>query len=128
MSCVMCHMSSVTSQLSTVNCHQRQQPKPQTLPLLTPPLCTVDWLTKTEPKFFLNKFKTKKSRRSAKNAQFCFSLIEGGTKRYLKGKDWSNMGFKVLIGPYGIFYGYKCKAQNTQIKFFLCTTVLESFP
>ena len=36
--------------LSPITCHQRQQPQPQTLPLLTPPLCTVGWFTKTEPK------------------------------------------------------------------------------
>ena len=34
LSCVMCHLSPVT-------CHQRQQRQPQTLPLLTSPLCTV---------------------------------------------------------------------------------------
>ena len=33
-----------------VTCHQCPKPQPQTLPLLTPSLCTVDWLTKKEPK------------------------------------------------------------------------------
>ena len=42
MSRVICHMSHVT-------CHQHQQPKPHTpAPLLTPSLCTIDWLAKTD--------------------------------------------------------------------------------
>ena len=53
MSCVACHMSPVTS-------HQHQQPQPQTLPLLTPPLCTVGWFAKTEPNYFLFFFIKKK--------------------------------------------------------------------
>ena len=34
-------MSPVTCQLSAVTCHQGKQPQPETLPLLTPPLCTL---------------------------------------------------------------------------------------
>ena len=35
-------------QVSCVTCQQQQQPQPQTLPMLIPELCTVDWFTKTE--------------------------------------------------------------------------------
>ena len=45
---VRCNLSCFTCNVSCVTCHQRQQP--QTLPLLTPLLCIVGWLTKTEPK------------------------------------------------------------------------------
>ena len=31
-----------------VTCHQPQQPQPQTLPLLTSPLCTLGWFAKTD--------------------------------------------------------------------------------
>ena len=49
-SCVRCHISGVTCHMSHVTCHLSpatchlslsQQPQPQTLPLLTLPLCTV---------------------------------------------------------------------------------------
>ena len=53
---VMCHVSHVSCHLSPVTCHQHQQPQQQTLPLLTPPLCTVVWLNKTEPKNTLHMF------------------------------------------------------------------------
>ena len=43
-------MSPVTCHMSPVTCHQRQHPQPQTIPLLTPPLCIVGWFTKTETK------------------------------------------------------------------------------
>ena len=33
--------------LSCVLCHKRQQPQPQTRPLLTPTLCTVGWFART---------------------------------------------------------------------------------
>ena len=50
MSCVTCHVSCVTCFVSPVTCHLPQQ---QTLPLLTPPLCTVGCLAKTpKPKNF----------------------------------------------------------------------------
>ena len=52
--CSMYHMLPVTYHLFCVTCHQRQQ----TLPLIPPPLCTVGWYTKTEPKY-PKKFKTK---------------------------------------------------------------------
>ena len=42
-------MSHVTSHLSHVTSHQRQQPEPQTLPLLTPSLFTVGWFSGTQP-------------------------------------------------------------------------------
>ena len=45
---IICQMSHVMLYLSPVTCHQ--QPQPQTLPQLTPPLCTVGWFNKTEPK------------------------------------------------------------------------------
>ena len=38
--------NSVT--LSRVTCHQRQQPQPQTLPLLTSPICKLGWFAKTD--------------------------------------------------------------------------------
>ena len=47
MPCVMCHFSHVMCRVSHVTC-QRQQPQPETLPLLTPPLCTVGWFAKTQ--------------------------------------------------------------------------------
>ena len=48
--CVMFHLSPVFYHPTPVTCHQRQQQQPQTLPLLTPPLCRVGWFPKTEPK------------------------------------------------------------------------------
>ena len=47
---VTCSMSHVTCHISPVTCQQWQQPEPHILPLLTPPLYTVDWFTKTDPK------------------------------------------------------------------------------
>ena len=47
---VMCHVSCVRCNISPVTCQQRQQPQPQTLPLIPPPLWRVGWLTKTETK------------------------------------------------------------------------------
>ena len=38
MACVMCYVSYVTCNLSPVTCHYRQQPQPQTLRLLSPPV------------------------------------------------------------------------------------------
>ena len=43
-------MSHVPCQMSPVTCHQRQQPQPQTLPLVTPPLCIVTQETFQNPK------------------------------------------------------------------------------
>ena len=54
------HMSCVTCHMLWVTCHQHQQPQPQTLTLLTPPLCTVGWVTKTETKT-QKRFQTQKS-------------------------------------------------------------------
>ena len=48
MSLVMCCVSPVTCHLSLVTCHQRQQPQPQTLSLLNPPLCTEGWFATTD--------------------------------------------------------------------------------
>ena len=41
-------LSHVMRHMSTVTCHQRQQPQPQpqTLPLSTPPLCIGGWFVK----------------------------------------------------------------------------------
>ena len=41
LSVVTYHMSPVSCQMSAISCHQHQQPQPQTLCLLTPPLCTI---------------------------------------------------------------------------------------
>ena len=57
LSSVTCHLSPVICHLSPVTSNRRQQP--QSLPLLTPPLCTVVWFTKTEPKTETKKFKPK---------------------------------------------------------------------
>ena len=57
MSCVNCHMSHITCQmshvacpLSPVTCHLSLTATATdlTIPLLTPPLCTVGWLAKTQ--------------------------------------------------------------------------------
>ena len=40
---VSCHISGVTIHVSGDTCHLRKNTPPQTLPLLTPPLCTVGW-------------------------------------------------------------------------------------
>ena len=45
----MCQRSRITCHLSPVTCHQHQWAQPQTLHLLTPPLCT-GWFAKKEPK------------------------------------------------------------------------------
>ena len=37
------HLSGVTGHFSPGTCHQRQQPQPWTLPMLTPPECTAWW-------------------------------------------------------------------------------------
>ena len=47
---VMCLVSHATYNLSLVTSHQHQQSPLQALPLLSPPLCTVGWLTKTKLK------------------------------------------------------------------------------
>ena len=47
-SCVMFHMPLLLCHVSSVTYHQRQQP--QTLLLLTPPLCKEGWITKIGPK------------------------------------------------------------------------------
>ena len=44
------HLSHETCQVLPVTCHQRQQPQLQTLPLVTPTLCTEGWFAKKEPK------------------------------------------------------------------------------
>ena len=49
-SCVTCHISRFTCHMPPVTCHSRQQPHPQTFPLLTPPLCTVGWFAKIKKK------------------------------------------------------------------------------
>ena len=41
---VMCHTSHVICYMSTVTCHQHQSPRPHTLPLLIPLICTVGLL------------------------------------------------------------------------------------
>ena len=50
---VMCHVSCVT-------CHLRKQPQPQTLSLVTSPICTVGWFT--DPFFFIFFITTKNCR------------------------------------------------------------------
>ena len=50
--------------MSPDTCHQCQQPQPQTLPLLTPPLRTVYWFTKAELKNA--KFQNKKDFKPSK--------------------------------------------------------------
>ena len=40
--------------MSSVTCHQRKQPQPQTLPLLTPPLCTLHNRPRQNPKTQIN--------------------------------------------------------------------------
>ena len=61
---VPCFVSGVMccGYLSLVTCHQRQQPQPQSLPMLIPPLCKIGWFSKQnflswvksqfDPKFF----------------------------------------------------------------------------
>ena len=51
-SCITCHVSQVMFHVSLVSCHLRKQPQPQTLPMETPPLCTVGWFAKTQKTFF----------------------------------------------------------------------------
>ena len=43
---VIYHLSPVIIHLSPVTFHLRQQPQPQTLPLITPPPSTVEWYVK----------------------------------------------------------------------------------
>ena len=61
---VMWNVSHVTCKVSLVTCQLRQKPQPETLSLLTTPLCTVGWFAKTQkPK---KKFKTLKIITTAK--------------------------------------------------------------
>ena len=47
----MCADSSTDNMLG-VRCHV-SQPQPRTLPLLTPPVCTAGWFTKTQKQLFV---------------------------------------------------------------------------
>ena len=55
-------LSAVTIQLWPVTCHYRQQPQPRTLPLLTPPVCTLHskMLLKIYNNLLLNQFYDKR--------------------------------------------------------------------
>ena len=46
----LCPVLYILGQMSPVTCHQCQQPQPHTIPPITPPICTLGWITKTEPK------------------------------------------------------------------------------
>ena len=67
-SCVTCHKSPVTCHLPPVTCYKRQQPQPQTFPLLNPPLCTVGCFAKTQkPEKCLNSKIIKMTNKKSKN-------------------------------------------------------------
>ena len=83
-SCVMCHVSHVTCHVSPVTCHMppvpchlslSQQPQPQTLPLLTLPLCTVGWNEKLKQE--------KKMDFEKKNSNFFVSFIKRALKSWM---------------------------------------------
>ena len=67
---VTCHVSCVACHISPVTCHWRQQPQPQTLPLLTPPLRTVGWFAKTnKPKQISEQPKNQNWKKTKKNSR-----------------------------------------------------------
>ena len=60
----MCHISYFMCCVSPVT--QRQQPQPHKLPLLTPPLCPVDWYAIMQTPKNLNIFQNSKQHQSGK--------------------------------------------------------------
>ena len=78
MSHVKCHLSPIIN----ANSHT---PEPQTIPLLTPPLHTVGWFTKTEPQnpiFFHNPLKEIATKK-------CFSQVSIWAQRLVGGERMS---------------------------------------
>ena len=78
----MCRVSHITSCVSPVTCHKRQQPQPLTLPLLTPPLCSVCWLAKTrKSKKNIHNMKNHLKRQKPKNfVRFAILAIPSSTR------------------------------------------------
>ena len=52
---------NITCRMSPVTCHQRQHRQPQTLPLLTPPICTVSRLVHKDRTHKPKNFRTQKN-------------------------------------------------------------------
>ena len=70
----MCHMSTFMCPMSHVICHllsfpvtKRQQQEPQTLPLLTPPLCTFRLVCKDPPIPLKNIYLKRSEKKSSSN-------------------------------------------------------------
>ena len=61
--------------MSPVTCHQWQQPEPQILALLTPPLYTVSWLTKTKTKNPKRNVQTQKVVKTSEKMVLCLKRL-----------------------------------------------------
>ena len=59
-SCIKCHVSPFTSHLSPIPTATSTD-----IPLLTPPICTLDWIAITQPKKTPKEFKTQTNKRTS---------------------------------------------------------------
>ena len=98
-----------------VTCNQRPKPQPQTLPLLNPLLCTVDWLTKKEPK--------KNHIREILNVSTC-AVSSTNSKKYPQNRDFFlvHFSFKKLNISRVMCY-MSCVIWQVSINFFFTLPV-----
>ena len=96
MSGFMCHISYFMCCVSPVT--KRQQPQPHKLPLLTPPLCTVDWYAIMQTPKNLNIFQNSKRHQSGKKMKmeairsYTRSLQSTGKRVFHNGTDKHTTG------------------------------------
>ena len=108
-SCVVCHMTRVTYHLSL-----SPQPQPQTLTLLTPPLCTVGWFEQTKKnkkkvktQKIIEKTKTIKVQRHANISDTLFCKKSpvhwevAFPRWHRQTDDWRTSRLRDWIGPEG---------------------------